>query len=139
MVQQLLRKNAGALKSSSDRIRKQFGASSELAVVRLLQQRGYTILATNFSCRGGELDIVAKIGTTVAFVEVKSRVAPSFPLSTVITASKQRKIAQAARYFVRCRNLSQVALRFDVAMVYGAAAEQTIDYIEHAFEVRQYD
>lgn len=127
------------LKSSSKCTLQQFGATAERAVALYLQQRGYTILAMNFSCKLGEIDIIAKQGTTICCVEVKARTVVHFPLSTVITPPKQRKLFKTAQYFFLRHNLQQVSLRFDVALVYGTGAEQSIDYIEHAFEGRLYE
>ena len=51
---------------------RQYGAQAEEFTAKWLEERGYTILDRNFFMRGGELDIIAQIEDTIAFVEVRS-------------------------------------------------------------------
>ena len=82
-----------------------------------LKKAGYEIIACNFRCRLGEIDIIAKDGEYLVFVEVKYRrdSTEGHPLEAV-TAAKQRKIRQAALCFLMERNLSPdlTEIRFDV-------------------------
>lgn len=128
---ELPKKGLGTSKNFSD-LRRKFGAAAELQVVHYLRQRGYTIYAMNFSCRSGEIDIIARHADLLIIVEVKSRTGNYFPISAIITPSKQARIIKTAKYFYAQRQLSGLGMRFDVAFVHGEDAD-SIDYIENAF------
>ncbi len=113
------------------------GAWGEDVVAEDLRRRGWTILARNFRCRFGELDIVAENGEILAFVEVKLRKDDHFaPARAFVTAEKQRKLRLAAQTYLQ-QNACALQPRFDVAEVYAPAgaraAAPTIQYIENAF------
>lgn len=114
----------------SENARAHLGTQGEELVVIWLKQHGYTILARNFRARCGEIDIVARRGDVVSFVEVKRRSAHYFNLSEVITPSKQRKISQTARVFIARHPNLLCSYRFDVAFIEKGTA---IVYVEHAF------
>jgi putative endonuclease len=76
-----------------------FGGRAETAAADYLFERGYRILARNFVVRGGEIDIVAACGDTVAFVEVKARADVDAALGA-ITPAKQHRLARAAAAWV---------------------------------------
>ena len=78
---------------------REFGGRSETAAADYLFERGYRILARNFVVRGGEIDIVAASGDTIAFVEVKARIEVEAALAA-ITPAKQRRLARAAAAWV---------------------------------------
>ena len=123
--------------------RKELGARGEALVAHWLTEHGYEILFRNFLCRYGELDIVARKQEVIAFVEVKSRLARYFSLSEVITPSKQRKMIQAAKWFISVSKLDDVVYRFDVALVEEgvenhSVGNPTIEYIEQAFTTELY-
>lgn len=113
------------------------GRWGEELVAEDLRQKGWTIAATNFRCRMGELDIVASKGGYLAFVEVKLRKNARFGAACeAVTASKQRKLRAAAQYYLMCHP-TELQPRFDVAEVYAPLGIHTenpnIYYIENAF------
>ena len=78
-----------------------------------LRLKGWRILARRFLVKGGEIDIVAQRGTTVAFVEVKLRAGLDDAL-IAIEPAKRRRMARAARVFVaRYRLGTALTLRAD--------------------------
>ena len=102
-----------------------------------LKRDGWAIVARNFRCRMGELDIVAENGTFLAFVEVKLRKDDRFGSACeAVTTSKQRKLRAAAQYYLMSHP-TKLQPRFDVAEVYapqGVRTETpTIYYIDNAF------
>lgn len=117
---------------SSSRSTKEYGSQGEHVVASWLQQHGWKILAMNFSCRYGEIDVIARKRDVVAFVEVKSRVRTFFALSELITESKRRRIIKTAQLFTQQHRLEEVILRFDAAFVQGTDADR-VEYIENAF------
>lgn len=113
------------------------GRWGEALVAEDLRQKGWTVVATNFRCRMGELDIVAKKGPYLAFVEVKLRKDDRFGAACeAVTASKQRKLRAAAQYYL-LTHPTKLQPRFDVAEVYAPQGVHTespgIYYIENAF------
>ncbi|MDD5646635.1 MAG: YraN family protein [Candidatus Bipolaricaulis sp.] len=90
------------------------GRQAEDDACRLLRTLGYAIVARNWSFRGGELDIVARDGDTLVFVEVKARSGSAFGgPEAAVGRAKQRRIAAAARAFV-ARTGADLQARFDV-------------------------
>jgi Holliday junction resolvase-like predicted endonuclease len=77
---------------------------------------------------------VATKGEVICFVEVKTRRQAYFAISSVVTGSKQQKIAKAAKIFVAQNKIADKVLRFDVATVVVTGSYQPmINYLENAF------
>ncbi len=95
--------------------RRWFGTRAERAAARFLQRQGYRVVARNWSCPHGELDLVAVDGRTVVFVEVRSTGGddPQRPAASVDDA-KQRRLTTLALYFLQEHRLLGHAARFDV-------------------------
>jgi len=116
---------------------KRAGDWGEALVANYLREGGYTLLAAGYRCRFGEIDLVAKKGETVCFVEVKLRtnLACGLPREYV-TEQKRERIRTTAQCYLAARELD-CPVRFDVAEVYTDAAhtaENTrIEYLENAF------
>ena len=103
-----------ALRDEPGRRRKALraGHGAESAAVLYLRCKGYRILARHFLVKGGEIDIVAQRGQTIAFVEVKLR--SSLDNARIaIDPPKQRRIGRAAKVFVARYRLANVTLRAD--------------------------
>ncbi len=109
------------------------GARGEAEAAAFLEARGWTVLARNFRTRRGEIDLIARSGDEVAFVEVKSwRSVSREELGRSIGPRKQARIARAARQFLSRRpELAGARLRFDVIFLGGE--EGGIDHIPGAF------
>ena len=123
--------------------RQRRGAAGEAAAVGALEAAGYRVLARNYRCPAGELDVVARDGDVLCFVEVKALTAAEqsedfgSPFEKV-TASKQRKIARAAAHYLQAHGLDeQVVCRFDVVGVWLASDEgpQRIEVRQDAFRL----
>ena len=115
------------------------GAWGETVAGAYLRRRGYRLLARNFRCRGGEIDIVARKGRYVAFVEVKLRRSGDFAEAReFVTAKKQARVINAAQLWL-LKNPTELQPRFDVIEVYapeGADTERPkINHIKDAFEL----
>ena len=113
--------------------KKQLGNRGEQHVAATLERRGYSILAKNFSTKTGELDIVVQRGEIVAFVEVKTRHDEYFPLSQLITPSKQQKIIKTAKMFIQKHAIIDKVFRFDVAVLTMKETCINLQYIPNAF------
>ena len=113
------------------------GPWGEEQVAEKLRRDGWTVVARNFRCRMGELDLVAENGIYLACVEVKLRKDDRFGSACeAVTTSKQRKLRTAAQYYL-IRHPTRLQPRFDVAEVYAPQGVRTetpaIYYIENAF------
>lgn len=94
------------------------GQAGEDAAVRFLERRGFEILARNLRSRLGEIDLIARDGPTLVFVEVKARRgSPGEPPQTGVTARKRARLARLALDYLARRWLSDLACRFDVVAV----------------------
>jgi putative endonuclease len=117
--------------------RRWFGTRSERAALRFLRKKGYRIVARNYSCKLGELDLVALDGASVVFVEVRSTATGEVerPAASV-DAAKQRRLTQLALHFLQAKKLLNQAARFDVLAISWptGAKEPTIVHYQNAFE-----
>ena len=116
--------------------RQVFGAEGEHAAERFLRRHRYAILARNYRCPLGELDLVALDGVTVVFVEVKTRrhSGSGGPLEAV-DRRKQRQIVRAAQHFLVRHRLERRHARFDVVGVWREGDRIRCELIKGAFEV----
>jgi len=94
-----------------------FGIKAEQVAAMLLRLKGYRILDRRFVVSGGEIDLIAKRGGAIAFVEVKAR-ADMEVAAIAISATKERRIARAARIWL-ARNpwAASLTLRGDAIFV----------------------
>ena len=117
--------------------RKWFGSRSERAAARFLKHQGYRILARNYVCPLGELDLVAADKSCVVFVEVRSTGGEEAdrPAASVDTV-KQRRLTQLGLHFLQKHRLLNHAARFDVLAVSWPpeSTEPTITHYRNAFE-----
>lgn len=96
---------------------KQLGVYGELAAARYLRKHGYVILEPNFRSRFGEIDLVAQMGDTVVFVEVKTRdAAAQIRPMEAVTPSKQQKIKKTSLLYLATLD-KEVNVRYDVVEV----------------------
>lgn len=112
------------------------GNRGEAEVARYLRKKGYTLLASQWRCRFGELDLVAKNRRgMICFVEVKLRGAASIALPReFVDFRKQEKLRKAAAAYLSTHGMD-VPARFDVAEVYEENdGTLRIEYLENAFE-----
>ena len=99
-----------------------------------LERHGYVIVARRYRRRGGELDIIARDGQTLVFVEVKARDGRSFGEAVeAVTALKRRRIAQLALDYIMRHHLTNCPCRFDVVSVNFETGEPIIEVFQNAF------
>jgi putative endonuclease len=94
-----------------------YGLRAESIAALMLRLKGYRILARRFVVNGGEIDLIARRGGSIAFVEVKARA--DLEIAAVsISATKRRRIARAARVWLS-RNpwAASLTLRGDAIFV----------------------
>lgn len=111
-----------------DRLR--LGQAGEKQAERFLRRQGCRTVTRNYHCPLGEIDLIALDGSTIVFVEVKTRSDREHAdPQDAVNPAKQQRIAQAARFFMRQTGSEGRLFRFDVVAVV-AAADGSFD-IEH--------
>ena len=114
------------------------GKIGEDYTASLLENRGWQILERNYHSRYGEIDIIARDGQYIVFVEVKTRRSTGLthPLAAVTKAKQQKLIKTALLYLSEHPEAQSLDCRFDVAGVTTDSAGTVLhmDYIENAFE-----
>lgn len=113
------------------------GERGEDIATAYLKGLKFTIVERNFRCKGGEVDIIAREGKTLVFVEVKTRRNLSFgPPQSALTPFKQRQISKAALTWLAQRKLFGANARFDVIAILLPDHEvPVIDHIRNAFDL----
>ena len=118
--------------------KKLLGRWGEERAAEYLHGKRYRIVGQNFSCRFGEIDLIAENRAYLAFVEVKLRKNAAFAQAReFVTAAKQQKLIASCDFWLT-RNPTDKQPRFDVIEIYGphgAAGDIRINHIENAFEV----
>jgi putative endonuclease len=98
--------------------RRSLGAAGEVVAARYLERQGFEILARNCRSRLGEIDLVAREGAILVFVEVKSRRgAPAEPPQAGVDRRKQGRLARLALDYLAREWLRDLSCRFDVVAV----------------------
>ena len=106
------------------------GARAEDLCARLLQGAGLRVLARNWRCRHGEIDLIAEEGGTVVFAEVRQRSSTGFGgAAESITSAKRGRLLAAARLYLTSR--PDANCRFDVFLVEGEPRQ--VRWIRDAF------
>ena len=110
------------------------GKTGEDLACRELERRGYAIIARRHRCRGGELDIIARDGPTLVFVEVKARDSREFgDAAEAVTWQKRRRIVRLASEYVMRHHLSDAPCRFDVVSIQFDDQRPVIEVYQNAF------
>ncbi len=118
--------------------KRELGNKGEDAACAFLEKKGLQVLARNFHCRAGEIDVIARDGDTVAFVEVKTRRGRLFgSAAEAVTPAKRRKLTRAAMEYIDRNGLYGENFRFDIMEVYPQGKCFDINHIENAFEAEE--
>jgi putative endonuclease len=100
-----------------------------------LERRGYAILARRYRQRGGEIDIIARDGETMVFVEVKARDTRAFGAAAeAVTGWKRRRMVQLALDYLTRHQLAGRPCRFDVVSIHFDAGRPVVDLFQNAFD-----
>jgi putative endonuclease len=119
---------------SSGRMRT--GKKGEDIACAYLKSRGYRIVERNYKCPLGELDIVAKDGDAIVFVEVKSRKSEEFgDPQLAVGLEKQKKVSRMSLTYLKEKHLYPCNARFDVVAIKMLPDGITIELIQNAFEL----
>jgi putative endonuclease len=113
------------------------GRKAENQALAYLCAQGLTLLERNYRCRGGEIDLVMRQGTTLILVEVRLRSEDQYGgAAGSVGSRKQRRIIRAAHHLLMMRpELGRMRARFDVIAIDGDGANRRLNWIRDAFNV----
>ena len=120
-------------KDTTSRTGDRGGRQAEDLAARFLEKQKLKIVARNYRCRGGEIDLVCRDGKVLVFVEVRLRRNDAFGgAAASVTATKQRRIIHAAQHFLMAHSLANPDCRFDCVLLNGVS-ENNIEWLRDAF------
>ncbi|MGC4032732.1 MAG: YraN family protein [Tepidisphaeraceae bacterium] len=121
--------------SSKSKVDSQLGERGENVAAKFLTNAGYKILQRNYMTKVGEIDIVARQGRTLVFVEVKTRTDDVVRPEDQVNAEKMHQITKAASVYLSRFGHPQPPARFDViAILWPEGRDPIIRHHENAFE-----
>jgi putative endonuclease len=111
------------------------GKSGEDLACRELERRGYAIIARRYRVRSGELDVVARDGSTMVFVEVKTRAGRMFgEAAEAVTPLKQLRMTRLAEEYLVRHHLTDCPCRFDVVAICVEGGKTEVEVVQNAFD-----
>ena len=115
--------------------RQQAGTAGEAAALKHLQDHGLTLIARNYRCKAGEIDLVMLDGATLALIEVRFRSDRRFGgAAASVTWRKQQRLIYAAQHLLLTRrHLGRYPARFDVVALSPSGSGMHIEWIRNAF------
>ncbi len=115
--------------------RRLIGEKGERLARQALRRSGYRVVAKNWRCPLGELDVVALEGGTLVFIEVRTRSTREFgPPAESVTPKKQAKVRRLAEYYLMEESNPDIGVRFDVVAVdFTRPKNERIEIIRDAF------
>jgi putative endonuclease len=116
--------------------RQRFGQKAEDLAVRHLKRQGYRIVARNYRTKAGEIDIIAREGRTLVFIEVKGRQSLRYgSAKAAVTARKQHQVAKVALWYLKATDQMGVKARFDVVAVTRTGGAAAVEIVRNAFQL----
>ncbi|MBI4027393.1 MAG: YraN family protein [Verrucomicrobia bacterium] len=128
----------GSGKTARNDPREQMGFEGELEAARHLKRSRLKILVHRYRCRLGEIDLVAREGDTLVFVEVKTRQNADFgEPAEAVTLEKQRHISRVALDYLRRLHNPEIPVRFDVVEIVSSGNALRCRHIRDAFSLAE--
>lgn len=121
---------------NGSRNRKTIGDNAESAACNYLVAQGLKLLARNFRCRGGEIDLVMQHHDSLVFVEVRYRKRTDYGhAAETVTRTKQQRVIRCAQFYMSRHGGWNMAARFDVVSIEGSLCARRIEWISDAFRI----
>ena len=118
------------------RERLDLGSLGEKLALKKIKRLGYKCLTRNFRCSLGEIDLIAKDGDCLVFIEIKTRRNRSIGFAKeAIDQRKMRQISKVALAYMKANNCCDVKSRFDVIAINIKGDKKEIEVIPNAFEL----
>ena len=111
------------------------GKIYEDLAVKYLKEQGYVILERNYKAKTGEIDIIAKDGDCIVFVEVRARKNSLYDPSETVIDQKRKKIIKTSLIYLKSRDLdiNSVDFRYDVLSIKGEEFSPSFSLFKNAF------
>jgi len=118
------------------RERLELGERGEALALEKIKHLGYRDIVRNYRCRLGEVDLVAKDGDVLVFIEIKTRKGRSVGFAKeAVNGRKQKQISKVALHYMKTNNCCDVSARFDVVAVSMGSGPPCIEVIKNAFDL----
>lgn len=117
-------------------MKKSLGSQGEDIAIRFLKKKGMRILARNYKTPYGEIDIIAREGNTIVFIEVKTRTTNSFgqPVEA-ISGRKQKTLGLVALHYLT-NGKTHLPARFDIVSIMLKQGGYDVEHLRDAFELK---
>lgn len=118
------------------RERLELGAFGEELARTKIKQLGYRLIVQNYRCPLGEVDLIAKDGDTLVFLEIKTRKGKNVGYAKeAVDERKRRQISKVALAYMKSKRCCDMKARFDVVAVSLGHSEPEIEVIKNAFDL----
>jgi putative endonuclease len=118
------------------RERLELGAFGEELAYRKIKHLGYRSILRNYRCPLGEVDLIAKDGDTLVFIEIKTRKGKTVDFAKeAVNDKKRRQLSKVALAYMKSKNCCDIKARFDVVAVCLGRGEPEIEVIRNAFDL----
>jgi len=118
------------------RERLHLGELGEKLALKRIKRLGYKLVAKNYRCPLGEIDLIAKDGDCLVFIEIKTRKNSSTGnAKEAIHQRKKRQISKVALYYMKANGCCDIKSRFDVIAINIKGGKEEIELIQDAFEL----
>ena len=112
------------------------GKEGEDLALKTVESLGYRCIARNYRCTLGELDLVARDGETLVFIEIKTRKGKSLDYAKeAVHARKQRQMSKVALAYMKKNRCEDIKARFDVVVIHQKGVDREIEVIRNAFDL----
>jgi putative endonuclease len=118
------------------RARLELGKEGEDLALKKVESLGYRCIARNYRCSLGELDLIARDGETLVFIEIKTRKGRSLDYAKeAVHARKQRQMSKVALAYMKSTGCEDAKARFDVVVIHQKGLDKEIEVIRNAFDL----
>ena len=118
------------------RQRLELGKEGEDLALRKVESLGYKCIERNYRCSLGELDLIARDGETLVFIEIKTRKGRSLDYAKeAVHARKQRQMSKVALAYMKRTGCEDAKARFDVVVIHQRGLDKEIEVIRNAFDL----
>ncbi len=118
------------------RARLDLGKWGEQLALKKIKSLGYKCVASNYRCPLGEIDLIARDGDTLVFIETKTRRGRSLGYAKeAINEKKRRQLSKVALFYMKANNCCDIKSRFDVVAINLNGNRREIEVIRNAFDL----
>jgi len=118
------------------RERLDLGKRGEELALKKVKRLGYKCIARNYRCPLGEIDLIARDGDCLVFIEIKTRKGKSLGYAKeAINERKKRQLTKVALAYMKAKNCINAKSRFDVVAINLSEGKEQIEVIQNAFDM----